>query len=156
MDVLLVTHKETDRRLVYDFVKGVMEGKHYLGQRNILCANLKEDFDRDALNLPLHEGAEDYFDRNQPSFFERYAEAFGVIFSIMVVLIGAISSFKKIKKERIDKYYRKVMSATSIEELNKIEEQAIYQLEKDKLSADESFTIFLNIVEKRKKEMSSL
>ena len=96
-----------------------------------------------GLGLPL----------NQPSFFERYAEAFGVIFSILVVAFGGFTSLKKIRKERIDKYYKRVMNCKNVDELEELSNEAVSQLQNEKLTADESFTIFLNLVEKRRREI---
>ncbi len=155
MDMLLVTNAKSDSRWVHDLTRDILEGRQYLSQKNVLLAWVREHFDRDVLNFPLHEGAIDYLDRNEPSFYERYAEAFGVVFSILVVLAGVVSSFKRLKKERIDKYYRQAMTLQNINDLIQLEAKAIDQLEKDRLSADESFTIFLKIVEKRKLELRS-
>ena len=155
MDMLLVTNAKSDERWVHDLTQDILESRHYLSQKDPLFAWLREHFDRDVLNFPLHEGSIDYLDRNEPSFFERYAEAFGVIFSILVVLVGIISSLKRIKKERIDVYYKKAMTLQNVNDLRALESKAIDQLEKDRLSADESFSIFLKIVEKRKRELQS-
>jgi len=155
LDELLVAHEDLDETLVYDLVSDIYSGKHYLSQSNNLFTHIAEDFDRDALNFPLHDSTIDYLARDQPSFFERYAEAFGVIFSILVVLYGGLTSLKKIRKERIDKYYKKVMICTSIAELESLSSKAVEQLQSEKLTADESFTIFLNLVEKRRHEIEN-
>ncbi len=150
---LIVTRSSMDETLIYEFVKDVYEGKHYLSQNEILFTHIKEDFDNDALNYPLHQGAINYLERDKPSFFERYAEVFGVIFSIMVVLYGAFTSLKKIRKERIDKYYKRAMEIQTLEELDELSQEAVRQLQNEKLTADESFTIFLNLVDKRRHEI---
>lgn len=155
MDELLVVHEDLDETLVYDLVNDIYSGKHYLSQSNNLFTHITEDFDRDALNFPLHDSTVNYLSRDEPSFFERYAEAFGVIFSILVVLYGAITSLKKIRKERIDKYYKKVMICSSVAELDVLSKDAVDQLQSEKLTADESFTIFLNLVEKRRHEIEN-
>lgn len=155
LNELIVTRSNMDETLIYDFVKDIYEGKHYLSQKEILCTHIKEDFDRDALNFPLHQGTIDFIERDQPTFFERYAEAFGVIFSIMVVMFGGFTSLRKIRKERIDKYYKKVMDCESVSDLEELSNDAVKQLQNEKLSADESFTIFLNLVEKRRHELEN-
>ena len=155
LNELIVTRSNMDETLIYDFVKDIYEGKHYLSQKEILCTHIKEDFDRDALNFPLHQGTIDFLERDQPTFFERYAEAFGVIFSIMVVMFGGFTSLRKIRKERIDKYYKKVMDCESVSDLEELSNDAVKQLQNEKLSADESFTIFLNLVEKRRHELEN-
>ena len=156
MDELLIAHENADDELIFDLVNDIYDGKQYLGQQNILFTHIKEDFDRSSLNFPLHMGAVNYLKRDEPSFFERYAEAFGVIFSILVVLVGGITSLKKIQKERIDKYYRKVMSCNDLDELDTLTDEAVKQLQNEKLSADESFTIFLNLIERRRNELKEM
>ena len=155
MDELLVVHEDANKTLIYDLVSDIYEGKHFLSQSDILFTHISEDFDNDALNFPLHEGTVDFLKRDEPSFFERYAEAFGVIFSILVVLAGAFTSLKKIRKERIDKYYKRVMLCKSKEELEALSNEAVNQLQSERLTADESFTIFLNLVEKRRHEIEN-
>ena len=155
LNELIVTRSDMDETLVYDFVKDIYGGKHYLSQYEILCTHIKEDFDRDALNFPLHQGTIDFLERDQPSFFERYAEAFGVIFSILIVLYGGLTSLRKIRKERIDKYFKRVMECQNTHELEELSNEAVRQLQSEKLTADESFTIFLNLVEKRRREIET-
>ena len=74
----------------------------------------------------------------------------------MVVLYGGFTSLKKIRKERIDKYYKRAMETQTVEELDELSHEAVRQLQNEKLSADESFTIFLNLVERRKHEIENL
>jgi len=155
LDELLVTHEKTDKTLIYDFVNDIYEGRHYLSQSEKLFIHITEDFDQDALNFPLHDGTVNYLKRDQPSFLERYAEAIGVIFSVLVVLYGGFTSIKKIRKERIDKYYKKVMLCDNLAELKKLSNEAVNQLQNEKLTADESFTIFLSLVEKRRQEIEN-
>lgn len=153
MDELLVVHEDADETLIYDLVNDIYEGKHYLSQNDILFNYITEDFDHDALNFPLHDSTIDYLQRDEPSIFERYAEAFGVALSILVLLYGGITSLRKIRKERIDKYYKRVMKCNDIIELDNIATEAVEQLQNEKLTADESFSIFLNLVEKRRHEL---
>lgn len=152
---LIVTKGDMEESFIYDFVSAIYGGKQRLSQNEILCTHIKEDFDKAALNFPLHQGTVDFLERDQPTFFERYAEAFGVIFSIMVVLFGGFTSLKKIRKERIDKYYKKVMACKSVSDLEELSNDAVKQLQNEKLTADESFSIFLNLVEKRRHEIEN-
>jgi len=155
LDELLIVHEDTDRTLIYDLANDIYEGKHFLTQQNNLFNYITEDFNRDALNFPLHDGTEHFLKRDEPSFFERYAEAFGVIFSILVVMVGGLTSLKKIRKERIDKYYKRVMDCNNISDLEILSNEAVKQLQSEKLTADESFTIFLNLVEKRRHDIEN-
>ena len=47
------------------------------------------------------------------------------------------------------------MLCTSIDELETLSKDAVNQLQREKLTADESFTIFLNLVEKRRHEIEN-
>ncbi len=152
-DYILAARDDLDHRLAYDLVKDIIQGKAYLSQINPTATHITEDFNRNALTLPLHEGALNYFDRNKPSFFVRYAEPIGLGFSILMVVAGGLTSLKKVKKERIDKYYKKVTTAQSHEELIALKEQALIQLEKERLSADEAFNIFLTIIDQKMREL---
>ncbi len=155
LNEVIIAKSSIDDDIIYDFVKSIYEGKHYLAERDILLTHIKEDFNRNTLNFPLHQGTINFLERNKPSIYERYAEAFGVIFSILVVLYGAITSLKKIRKERIDKYYKRVVECQNIKDLELLSNEAVSQLQNEKLTADESFTIFLNLVEKRRVEIEN-
>ncbi len=148
-DYILAAREDEDNRLIYDLVKDIMQGRSYLTQINPTATHLTENFNRSSLTLPLQEGALNYFDRNKPSFFVRYAEPIGLGLSILMLVAGGLTSLKKLKKERIDKYYKKVSAAQSREELNKLKEKALQQLEKEQLAADEAFSIFLTILEQK-------
>jgi len=87
-DVLLITNKDIANDVIYDFVKQIIEHKQLLIQKNVLFNWITEDFDRGKLIFPLHEGALKYLSRNQPSFFERYAELAGVLISFIIVAAG--------------------------------------------------------------------
>jgi TRAP-type uncharacterized transport system substrate-binding protein len=155
MDEIMITSEAIDERVIYDLVSDIYSGKHFLSQNNLLFNYLTESFNQDALNFPLHQGTINYLRRDAPTFFERYAELFGVAFSILVVLFGGITSLKKIRKERIDKYYRRVMNCQNIEQLEAISKEAVKQLEDEKLSADESFSILLNLIDKKRRQLIS-
>lgn len=106
-----------------------------------------------------------YLERNEPSFFERYAEMIGVFFSIFIVLAGGIPSLvrwnKHRKKDRIDKYYIRLLEIEKnvenfkttdeceryLKEITELRRNAFKQLINEKLIADESFRIFINLAE---------
>ncbi len=145
-------------------LEAIFNNVQSLGDRDWLLFMLNENFDRLHMNFPLHKGTVNYLDRNQPSFFERYAELAGVIFSIMIVIFGAIASLnqrmKRKRKDRIDIYIQKALDIESkmeldehvinpidlISKLNELKRNAYVQLINEKFSANESFNIFINLV----------
>ncbi len=103
-----------------------------------------------------------YLERNQPSFFEKYAETFGVILSLLIATSGAFAALirmrKTRKKNRIDIYYQKLLdietkydsdenynSEIALKNIKRVKEEAVELLIDEKLTANESFNIFLNL-----------
>jgi TRAP-type uncharacterized transport system substrate-binding protein len=137
---ILVARKSLDDELVYDIVETLIEKKASLTQKDRMYGLLDYDYTSSAISFPVHQGAQKYLEKDKPTLIERYAELFGVIFSVLVVLIGGVSSFrqrmKHIKKDRIDTYYKKILAirakaidnpdkkSTLIDELNTIRHEA--------------------------------
>jgi TRAP-type uncharacterized transport system substrate-binding protein len=160
--VTIITHRDMPSEKVYEFVETVFNKSSYLFRKNRILGFLSTPFDEAKLNFPLHEGTRQYLNRDQPSFMERYANVFALIFSIVLVLGAASSSinriFRRRKKDRVDVYYQNVMEVASrpsqtqnekrdsLEELQSLKTRAIQQLQNEKLAADESFIIFLKLV----------
>jgi hypothetical protein len=65
------------------------------------------------LKFPIHQGAKDYFERNEPTFLEKYIDVFGFVFTIILALFGGLKSLfvwnKLRKKNRIDEYYKVII-----------------------------------------------
>ena len=149
-DVLLITNKEIDSDVIYDFVKQIFEHKQLLVQKNVLFNWLTEDFDRGKLNYPLHDGSLKYLSRNQPSIIERYAELAGLLITIMIVAAGLLAGLRQRKKDRIDVYFLKVMNAETIDEIEEIESTVVNLMGREKIRADTTFSSFINFAQSRK------
>lgn len=103
-----------------------------------------------------------YLNRDQPTFLERYAELVALLFSVAVVLLGAAGSvmrmLRRTKKDRIDVYYQKVQDVeqrlldseddvrAAQRELEQLKALAVQQLQEERLQANESFSIFLDLL----------
>ncbi len=164
-DVVLLCKDDIDEIRIHDFVKTIMKNKPFLVHETAVLNSLTENFNKGILNFPLHNGSTRYFDRNEPSYLEKYAEAMGFILSVFLMVITGGSSVmrwnKQRKKDRIDVYYLKIIEVErNIADMENIEdgEQAIYKLHslrqkafqnmvKEKLVADSSFQIFLTLIE---------
>ena len=129
----------------------------------MISQDLKEDFSRASLSFPLHNGARIFLDRDEPSFMERYAELIGVIFSILIAFMSGVYSLsgwmKQRKKDRIDVFYEQILHVkVIINKLNDIkdvvrhirqiqadQQKAFQMLIDEKLRADESFRIYMEL-----------
>lgn len=163
-DAILVCRKDLDPRFIYDVIQTLSEHSQDLKNINPLLYQFSSDFDPQKLSFTLHSGSRKFLDRNAPSFFERYAELLGVIITIVVTLTSTLYTIRKWqlqkKRNKIDVYYQRLISirrnaqlADSAEtlhalknELHATHEETIELVTNEKLLADTSYMIFLNLL----------
>ena len=163
-DVVLVTSSDMPDDLIYDITKTLFRNLQKFNDISpLISQDLKEDFSRASLSFPLHNGARIFLDRDEPSFMERYAELIGVIFSILIAFMSGVYSLsgwmKQRKKDRIDVFYEQILHVkVIINKLNDIkdvvrhirqiqadQQKAFQMLIDEKLRADESFRIYMEL-----------
>ncbi|MEO9868973.1 TAXI family TRAP transporter solute-binding subunit [Ekhidna sp.] len=149
---------------VNDFAKTMLRNRQIFTSIDpLLFDGLREDFDQSKLNIPLHEGARIFLDRDEPSFLERYAELGGVILSIIIALWSAIVSLTKWqaqkKKDKIDEFYEDLMNIkneipgiqkvteglTKVKRVQTAQNKAFEMLIEEKLVANDSFRIYMEL-----------
>lgn len=174
IDVVMMVRSGMGSVAVTDLTKTMLRNRQTFASIDPLLYNgLKEDFDRSKLNFPLHEGARIFLDRDEPSFFERYAELGGVIFSILVAIIGGIVSLTKWqaqkKKDKVDEFYEELLrvknaipSITKIKEglrqiklIQESQNKAFEMLISEELIADDSFRIYMELSKETIAELRS-
>ena len=168
VDTLLVARKDVPESTIYQLTKTFIEQKpRLMAIAPHLFAGINESFDPLDLNFPLHRGARSYLERDDPSFIERYAETINMLVYVSFLLISAFLAFARWrehkKKDRVDVFYKRVfevrdgMSNASQAEklalLNDIEREAFESLIKEKLSANESFRIFTDLLARTREEI---
>lgn len=159
----LLCKNNLDAELIQNITEIIIKNKSTLIRQNPVINQVSEENLHETLYFPLHQGVYLFLDRNNPSFVERYAEVIALILSIVILLSGIISSYRKWnnqrKKDRIDVYYEEVLAINrnlsqnqeasslkqKIETLYEIRERAFENLIKEKLIADESFKIFTQL-----------
>ncbi|NOT74898.1 MAG: hypothetical protein HOP08_08200 [Cyclobacteriaceae bacterium] len=163
MDAVLVCRSDLDADYVYRVIHTLSENSQDLKNINPLLYHFSPDFDSRELSFSIHQGARQYLNRDAPSVFERYAEVMGVVVTILVTLVSALYTLtqwqRRRKKNKIDVYYQRLQnirkrvklseSQESLEELKSelqaIQDETIDLVTREKLLADESFIIFLNL-----------
>jgi hypothetical protein len=125
-----------------------------------LFNGVKSDFSAAALNFKVHQGALDYINRDSPDVFERYAELWTLVITLLLATLSGVVAFvrwrKQAKKDRIDLYYQELLvirdripvssadeRAKMLVSVKQIEARAYQQLINEQLLANESFSIFL-------------
>ena len=173
VDALLVCRADLKVDDVFEITKVLNEQKQALVGINPLLADFGHDFDPDQLSFNLHPGARNYLDRYQPGFLERYADVLSVVFTVIFALISAGYSLREYqntkKKDKIDNFYQSVQLIIHEIRLAKDQEQLellkgkIDQLREttlqlvieEKLAANESFSIFLNLCGHAQSELAN-
>ena len=161
----LVCKSNTNDQLVYSLAKLIFSQKPIFVRELPIVSELDEDTARNGIQFPLHTGADSYYRRTQPSFLQENAELIGLILSACLAMWAAASAIRnKIslnKKDYIDTFYielrrieQKSDEANNVEEisnskkaLEELKSHALDELIAERLKADDSYVIFLQMVD---------
>ena len=168
VDMLMVARRDADPVAIYRMVKVLLEQKaRFAAAEPQLFRWLREDFDQENLNFPLHRGTRDYLARDEPGFLERYAETLNFIVYLVALTVTGIVALgrwrAKTRKNRIDTFYERLIAlrrevgvkdrAALLSEINALEEDAFGLLVRERLAADDSFRIFMDLAANLRKEL---
>jgi len=174
VDKLIVTREDLDSAVVYDLINEVLRLRPALGSVHPgLLQQVADDFDASRSRYILHAGTQDYLQRSEPTFVERYSGVAEVLVTLMIATFSAtlagIRIFNRRRKNRIDRFYaaaleiRNSISTLADNDVRRAAQAALLQLQDDafallvdeKLAADESFRIFISLCEDVSRRLSS-
>jgi hypothetical protein len=168
VDMLLVAHKATDPSAIYQLTRVLLEQKpRFAAVEPALFRWMSGDFSAADFTFPLHRGARNYIERDEPGFLERYAESLNFLVYLIVLLFTGTVAFgrwrARRRKDRIDVFYLRVLDLRRgagfgdpnrlLSELEKIEDEAFQGLIAERLAADDSFRIFTELAEGLRREL---
>lgn len=168
VDMLLVAHKATDPSAIYQLTRVLLEQKpRFAAVEPALFRWMNGDFSAVDFTFPLHRGARNYIERDEPGFLERYAESLNFLVYLIVLLFTGAATFgrwrARRRKDRIDGFYLRVLDLRRnagfddpnrlLGELEKIEDEAFQGLIAERLAADDSFRIFTELAEGLRREL---
>jgi len=164
VDMMLVARSDLAASVVYDLVRELSRLRPALAsQRPGLFQHLSDDVNPGNSTFVLHPGLVAYLDRNEPSVYERYSGVAEVSVSVIIALFSAIYAGVRIyhmrRKNRIDAVYTDVIAIRSglddsstdddrtaaAQKIRDLQNTAFKLLVDEKLSADESFRIFISL-----------
>ena len=164
VDKLLVVRADLPKSVVYDFINELQRLRPAIAAlRPGLIQQGSGDFDASLSTFVLHQGAQAYLQRSEPSVYERYSGVAEVTVTVLIGLISAgwagIKIFRMRRKNRIDRFYSKVIEirktnseftsdeerAKAIDEVRALQDLAFELLVDERLAADESFRIFITL-----------
>ncbi len=107
---LLVASKDLDPEVVKNITSILFEQKQEL-QSKMKLAGLAQQPDRDSgTMLPIHDGAQSYYDREEPSVIQKYLDKFGFIITISAFLGSLLLQLRAYRQKlRIRKYNLRLM-----------------------------------------------
>lgn len=164
VDTLLVSRSDVDSAVIYDLYQEMLRIRPALfSARPELFQPLNEDLLHANLAFSLHPGALAFIKRDEPTLIERYSGVGEVVVALMVALVSASVALIKIyrmrRKNRLDKFLVEVIKirnavtsdtsnaerADAIARIRELQDYGFEQLVDEKLAADESFRIFIEL-----------
>lgn len=161
----LVCRSDLPDAVARSIVESIVANRAKIMRSHHAAQDINEEFAQSDLQFPLHDGAVAYYQRQRPSFIERYSEPMALLLSLFLALCGMVAAFNQWltlrKKNRIDRYYERLDSlleelndhAATRDRLDSIEQEllamrhdAVRELVNERLLADESFQIFQSLL----------
>ena len=107
---LLVAHEDLDPALVNTLTALLFERRRELVDRTPLAGFIARPEEAGGTFMPLHEGAEQYFQREEPGFLQENAEPIALGVTLLILLgSGVLQLLSQRKKRRIDRYNNEVL-----------------------------------------------
>jgi len=151
---ILAARADLDPAIVQRLTALVVESKNRLRDLDKRAALISDDAPLRALGIPVHPGAERYFNAEKPSFLVEYSDSIGLGLSVLVLVLSGIWQaarwLDERRKNRGDAYtgtiaalLHRMRGATTIEEIEEVESamydifaKVVDDLDKDRLAAE--------------------
>jgi TRAP transporter TAXI family solute receptor len=158
---LLIGHKDSDSEAIRLITKILFERRLELLKITPLAGFISQPNWNEGTFIPIHRGAQSFFDRKKPSYFVENADFLALILTILIMLGSGLLGLKNrvsgSQKNLADKHTQEIVSimenirqnndvdavwlSTKKEELLTILTDVINELDKDKIST-EGFQFF--------------
>jgi hypothetical protein len=164
VDRLLVSRSDLDRTVVYDLYAEILRLRPALfSARPELYQPIDDDLARSNLAFSLHPGALAFIKRDEPTFIERYSGVAEVAVTLLIGVVSAgyalINIYRVRRKNRLDEFLTEVINirksvppqaseaerAEAIAKIKALRDYGFEQLVDEKLAANESFRIFIEL-----------
>jgi len=159
-ETLLVGRVGLGETAIFELSQYIISHKLDLMRFDKMYKSIDESFLKRGVLFPIHIGTDNYLKRNEPSFFERYAELIALLFSAFAILYGSIQGVRaklvSIKKERIDLYFlefanirssnRNLKKDEKVTRLDELLQRALVQMTDEKLDKGD-FDIFSRLLQ---------
>lgn len=124
VNALLVAHENLPDELVNTLTTTLYVHRNELVSRYPRAALIRLPDSSNDLGLPLHSGAQTFYDRDEPEFIVEYAEPIGLLLSISILLGSSLWQFRLWlvgrQKNRADRYNLELLDL--IDQINQTED----------------------------------
>lgn len=160
VDAVLLTHADVSQYVVFDLMRAIYNDKGKSQLLNTIHGNPLEHGD---LYYPLHKGALNYLNQNNPTLIERYARPLASIASVLIAGLAALFRWRNNRRyRRIRKYYDLAIEVEkklsdhwndfdyleeALDEMIKIKEEVYDRLIAGKIQPNDSFRSFQSMVD---------
>lgn len=175
VDNLLVARKTLPRETVFDVFAEILRLRPALfGERPELYTPLGRGLLDANFAFVMHPGAVAFLQQDEPTYIERYSGVAEVVVTLMVALVSGGFAVLKIyrirRKNRIDRFYVDVIAVRdsigdkatkaqreeAIAKIRQLQNRAFEMLVDERLAADESFRIFIELTNNAVADIQSL
>ena len=109
---LLLAHKDVPKEVIQLLTRILYEHQQDLVKEMPLAANMSPPNNFKGIGLPIHDGAQAYYDREKPSWVEQNSGAIQVFLGIVALVIPWLwwlkQRFEQTRKNKADDYIREV------------------------------------------------
>jgi len=156
---ILVTRADVDAEAVRELTRILFEYRLDLTLRFALASAIAAPQADAGLSVPLHDGAQAFYDRDQPGFIQENAEPLALLVTVLTLIVSALlalrSRFMARQKNRADTYNYQLLAIRRAaekaadpaelrklkQELNTVLETVVVALDTDEVT-DEGFQSF--------------
>ncbi|MCF6346015.1 MAG: TAXI family TRAP transporter solute-binding subunit [Thiomicrorhabdus sp.] len=108
---LLVVNKNVSNTVVHQITEVLFEQRKELLTSAPLAGFIRPPDRSQGTFMPIHEGAQNYYDRDEPSFLQEQAEPIALMITLAVLIISGLMQLQQRRqKTRIDQYTDEVLT----------------------------------------------
>ncbi|MEG4533690.1 TAXI family TRAP transporter solute-binding subunit [Microcoleus sp. D2_18a_D3] len=180
VEATLLVRQDVHPEIVKEITQILFERRRNLVAANRLATMISQPSGSGSFAIPIHEGAQAYYDREKPDFFAANSNVIGLSFSFVTLFVSWLlqlrARFLQTQKNRADKFNLIILNliqrsrqAGTFEEIDRLQEelfeifkQVMEDLDQDRIDADSfhSFTFSwetaLKIASDREKSLRNL
>ncbi len=141
---VLLANKRVNEDLIYEISRILHAHRNELVKVNALASQMRIPDKPDQIYFPLHEGAEDFYNREKPGFLVTYAEPIALILSVAVMCVSGLwhvrLRLEQQRKDQADKYNLEILKLIeTLPDITSMDEMAV--------TRGQLFTIFKTVIQ---------